>query len=51
MVQEAGVMETVGATFTVTVAAVEFTAARVASVTWSMKLQLPVAVEVEVTKL
>jgi hypothetical protein len=36
---------------TKTVAAVEFAAAPVLSVTWSMKLQLPVAVEVEVTKL
>jgi len=36
--QEDGVMETVGAAFTVTAAAVEFVAAPVLSVTWTMKL-------------
>jgi hypothetical protein len=51
MVQEVGDTLTVGAEFTVTVVAVEFTAAPVLSVTWSMKLQVPVVVEPEVTKL
>ena len=40
-----------GGVLTVTVVVVEFTAAPVASVTCSMKVQLPVAVAVEVAKL
>ena len=39
------------AALTVTDVAVEFADAPVASVTWIMKFHLPVAVEVEVTKL
>jgi hypothetical protein len=41
----------VGAEFTLTETAVEFTVAPVLSVTCRMKLQLPVAVELEVAKL
>jgi hypothetical protein len=46
--------ETVGATkaeFTITDTAVELTATPVLSITWRMKLQVPVAVKVEVSKL
>jgi hypothetical protein len=41
---------TVGAAFTITVAELEFTTAEAASMTSSSKLQVPVAVEPEVTK-
>ena len=41
---------TAKAELTVTDAMVEFTAAPLLSVIWRMKLQLPVAVELEVTK-
>jgi hypothetical protein len=47
----AGAILTVGAEFTLTETAVEFTVAPVLSVTCRMKLQLPVAVELEVAKL
>jgi hypothetical protein len=47
---EAGVIETVGLGFTCTVDAVEFIFDPALSVTWTMKFQLPVPVEIAVAK-